>query len=182
MSGQAGGGGADRGGSRHKDEPDWGMSTATSVSAFLAGFSLAAVVLIAGDAGKFRWPGVAALALTIGSVVLIVVAQASRRGAHYWVKYPGNEKKSDMYRDKWRPRLWTLYQVGVIALLAGLGAALAPRDGMGGQQVLRWLAVCVAFLAAIGEALVAFTPAERAAKRAAKWISNHWQAVRRRGG
>ena len=78
MSEQAGNGGADRSGGHHNDRPDSGMSTVTSVSGFLAGFSLAAVVVIADDAGDFRWPGAAAPALTIASVVLIAAAQASR--------------------------------------------------------------------------------------------------------
>jgi hypothetical protein len=79
--GADGGGGADVAGGRHKDRPDSGMSTVTNVSGFLAGFSLAAVVVIADAPEHFRWPGLAVLALTIASVVLIVVAQASRRGA-----------------------------------------------------------------------------------------------------
>jgi len=179
MSEQPGRSGADRSEGGHKDRPDSGMSTVTRVSGFLAGFSLAAVVVITDDAGNFRWPGAAALALTIASVVLIVVAQASRRGAHYYEKYPGDEEKSDTYRDKWRPRLWRLYQVGLIALLVGLGAALAPRDGAGGQQALRWLAVCVAFLAAIGEVFVAIQPW---VKRAAKRMRSRRPVSLRRGG
>jgi hypothetical protein len=47
-----------------------------------------------------------------------------------------------------------LYHVGIVALLAGLAAALAPRDGVGGQQALRWVAVCVAFAAAGGEMIL----------------------------
>jgi len=98
-----------------------------------------------------------------------------KRGAYYYDMYPGDKEKSDAYRDEWRPRLWTLYQAGIVALLAGLGAALAPRDGVGGQQALRWLAACVAFLAAIGEVISAIQPW-------AKRMRNRWPVSLRRGG
>jgi hypothetical protein len=154
------------------------MSTVTSVSAFLAGFSLAAVVVIADAPEHFRWAGVAVLALTIASVVLIVVAQASRLGAYYYERYK-DAARSREYREKWRTRIWALYHAGIIALLAGLGAALVPRDGVGGQQGLRWLAACVAGVTAIGEVLVAIKPR---AKRAAKWIGSRSPVSLRRGG
>jgi len=141
---EGGGGGRAR---KTRDDP-W-MGTVTSVSAFLAGFSLAAVVVIADAPEHFRWPGVAELALTIGSAVLVVAAQASRNGAYYY----------EDYRKKWRHRIWVAYHVGIIALLVGLGAALAPlegvagKPGVAGQQDLRWAAASVAFAAALGEAV-----------------------------
>ena len=55
MSGQADGGGADSGGGKTRDDP-W-MTTVTSVSGFLAGFSLASVVVIADAPEHFRWSG-----------------------------------------------------------------------------------------------------------------------------
>lgn len=140
------GGGGGRG--RKTREDPW-MVTVTSVSAFLAGFSLAAVVVIADAPEHFRWPGVAELALTIGSVVLVVAAQASRNGAYYY----------EDYRKKWRHWIWVAYHGGIIALLVGLGAALAPlegvadKPGVAGQQGLRWAAASVAFAIALGEAV-----------------------------
>jgi hypothetical protein len=56
------------------------MSTVTNMSAFLAGFSLAAVVVIVDGSEHFRWPGVALLALAVGSVMLILAVQSSRLG------------------------------------------------------------------------------------------------------
>ncbi len=146
MSERAGGGGADSGGGGHGTRDDPWMSTVTSVSAFLAGFSLAAVVVIANTPDSFRWPGVAVLALTIASVVLVAAAQGSRNGAYYY----------EEFRWHWRNVIWVAYHGGIVALLAGLGAALVPvegvagKPGVGGQQGLRLAAACVAFAAAGG--------------------------------
>ena len=80
-------------------------------------------------------------------MLLILTAQGSR---YYWKSY----------REKWRPRIWAAYRVGIFALLVGFGAALAPLEGaagkpdVAGQEKLRWAAVSVAFAAALGEALV----------------------------
>ena len=85
--------------------------------------------------------------MTVGSALLILAAQASRWGAFY---YGG-------YRTWMRTVIWGAYHVGLVALLAGLGAALAPLEGkagtpgVAGQQFLRWLAVWVAFGAAAFE-------------------------------
>src|ERR1700730_3617299 len=75
MSRQAGRGGADDGGGGHKTTGGrpW-MRTVGNVWGFLAGFSLATVVMISDAPDRFRWPGVAALALTIGVVVLVGAA------------------------------------------------------------------------------------------------------------
>jgi hypothetical protein len=62
-------------GDGHTPDSDPWMSNVTNVSAFLAGFSLAAVVVIADRPQHFRWPGVAMLALTAGSVALVLAVQ-----------------------------------------------------------------------------------------------------------
>ena len=140
MSGQADGDGADGfGGRKTRDDP-W-MSTVTTVSAFLAGFSLASVVVIADGPEHFRWPGAAALALTIASVLLLAAAQEARRGARYYSRY----------KARWRRVIWAVYHAGIVMLLAGLGAALPPRPGPGTQLGLRWGAMWVAFAAAAVE-------------------------------
>jgi hypothetical protein len=100
-------------GDGHPTMDDPWMSTVTSVAAFLAGFSLASVVVIADGPEHFRWPGVAALALTIASVVLILAAQGSRRGAYYY----------ERSTEGWRRLIWAMYHGGIIALLVGLGGA-----------------------------------------------------------
>src|ERR1700730_4994003 len=172
MSRQAGRGGADDGGGAHKttDADPW-MSTVVNVSGFLAGFSLATVVVISDAPEHFRWPGVAALALTIGAVVLVGAAQFSRRGAYY---------SGEEFRPHWRSVVWVMYHGGTVALLAGLGAALVPLEGkagqagVAGQQDLRWAAACVAFAAAFGEVVFALrTPVKRLKERKDRLNANY---------
>jgi hypothetical protein len=67
--------------------------------------------------------GVAELALTIASVVLVLAAQGSRRGAYY----------DEDYHESWRRVIWLAYHGVIVALLAGLAAALAPKEGMAGD-------------------------------------------------
>jgi hypothetical protein len=69
MSDQAGGG--------DEATSDPWIGTVNSMSAFLAGFSLASVVVITDGFEHFRWPGVAVLALTIASVLLLVAVQGA---------------------------------------------------------------------------------------------------------
>jgi len=161
MSGQADGGGADGFERRHKTRDDPWMSTVTNVSGFLAGFGLATVVVIAGGPGNFRWPGAAVLALTIASVALIVAAQESRQGAYYYEK---STKRA-------RQLIWILYHVGIIALLAGLGAALAPDGGTGTQVSLRCVAMWGAFLAVFVEVLLMIPAAAKVIRRLAMRVT-----------
>lgn len=121
------------------------VSTVNSMSAFLAGFSLASVVVITDGFEHFRWPGMAVLALTIASVMLLVAVQEARRAAHFYGKYS----------NKWRLWIWGAYHLGIVALLVGLGAALPPTGGVGTQQALRWSAAWVAFAAAFVELALA---------------------------
>jgi hypothetical protein len=55
-------------------------------SSLLAGFSLASVIVVTSEAGKFRWPGAAILALTTAAVLLIAAVQCTYntrpRGPH----------------------------------------------------------------------------------------------------
>jgi hypothetical protein len=163
MSGKADDGGADGFGGRHKPRDDPWMTTVTNVAGFLAGFSLATVVLIASAPGSFLWPGVAVLALTIASVVLVGAAQWSRNGAYYY----------EEYRQHWRDMIWFLYHVGVIALLAGVGAALVPKPDAG-QPGLRQAAACIAFVAAFAELTFTFrTPVKRRKERTKKRNGNY---------
>jgi hypothetical protein len=88
---------------------------------------------------------VSLLALTIASVLLLASAQEARRGARYYSEFSW----------KWREGIWAAYHLGIVALLAGLGAALPPPGGVGTQQTLRWYAVGLAFAAALVEAILA---------------------------
>jgi len=64
---------------------------------------------------------------------------------------------------KWTQRA---YHCGIVALLAGVALAIAPRHAAGVQGSLQWLATGIAFAACAGEAL---------------WIARqYWRARRRR--
>jgi len=143
MNKKAGGGGGD------ETTSDPWVSTVNNMSAFLAGFSLASVVVITDGFEHFRWPGVAVLALTIASVMLLVAVQEARRASRFYEKYS----------DRWRRVVWLVYHLGIVALLVGLGAALPPPGGVGTQQLLRWVAVWLAFAAAFVEAVLAIRAA-----------------------
>ena len=116
------------------------INTVVNVSAFLAGFSLASIIVMTGDPAKFRWPGWATLFLTIAAVVLIFTAQRSqlvvRRYHHYKI---------------WRHLIFVLYHAGTGILLAGLATALAPKQGIGTEECPRWFASWIAWVACILE-------------------------------
>jgi hypothetical protein len=139
MSGQT-----DGGGDESTSDP-W-VSTVMGVSGFLGGFSLASVVVISAGPDNFRWPGAAALALTIASVLLLAAAQEAKRGARF----------DPRYKLGWRNVIWAGYHAGIVMLLVGLGAALPPRPGPSPQLGLRWGAMWIAFAAAAVEAALAF--------------------------
>jgi hypothetical protein len=88
MNEKAGGSGGD------ETTSDPWASTVNNMSVFLAGFSLASVVVIADGADHFRWPGVAVLILTFASVMLLVSVQEARRAARYY---------------EWNSRKWRLW-------------------------------------------------------------------------
>jgi hypothetical protein len=64
----------DSGGGAPENRPDPWMSSVTNVSAFLAGFSLASVVVIVDGPDHFRWPGTAVLS-GIPEVLLVTGRQ-----------------------------------------------------------------------------------------------------------
>jgi hypothetical protein len=115
------------------------VSTVTNVATFLAGFSLAAVIAVTDGADHFRWPGWVLLLLTIAAVALILAAQEVRRVARDY-----SSSGDENYAETWHPRIWVAYHVGIIALLGGLGLALAPQRGVGTEENLRWAALGIA--------------------------------------
>jgi hypothetical protein len=115
------------------------ITTVINVSGFLAGFSLASIIVMTGDPQKFRWPGLAALFLTIAAVVLILTAQRSQLVVRNPRRY-----------EKWRGWIFVLYHAGTGILLAGLATALAPQ-GTGTEARLLWVASGIAWAACIVE-------------------------------
>jgi hypothetical protein len=115
------------------------INTVVNVSGFLAGFSLASIIVMTGDPKKFRWPGWATLFLTIAAVVLILTAQRSQLVVRNYHRY-----------KKWRYWIFVLYHAGTGILLAGLATALAPGHGST-EEDLRWVASGIAWAGCIAE-------------------------------
>jgi hypothetical protein len=148
-------------------------SVASVASPLLAGFSLASVLLVSDDAGNFRWPGAAILALAIASIALIGAVQFGFNARQYlwsaadvagwWPDMKEGSEREDLLRAEQatafgRWRVWTkwtrrAYDLGILAILAALGLALPPPHDIGAQATLRWAASGIAFSACAGEAI-----------------------------
>jgi hypothetical protein len=116
----------------------WAESVGNVASPVLAGFSLASVVLVAGDPQKYYRAGAAIVSLTVAAITLIGALQSS--------KYVHRE---DAHAEGWYHGTRVLYHGGILALLLGLGFVLVP----GSADWPRWLACGMAFAAAVGEAI-----------------------------
>jgi hypothetical protein len=145
----------------------------TVASPLLAGFSLTTTVLIGDDAKNFRWSGAAMLALVVAAVLLIEAVQCSFNARQYiwsagdvrvwWPDMQEDTSREQRLRDeqdrayrKWQTwSAWArrTYNLGIIALLAGLGLALPPQHADNVQSALRWTASGIAFAAAVGEVI-----------------------------
>ena len=161
-------------GVRTKREPTgrtvklWVDSVSSATLPLLAGFSTTSVVVVADDAPNFRWSGWTVLPLAIAAVVLIAAVQFSyhaRIALSEWCAREGEEGlstpsqvirqqdadyKRGVFWAKWTRRA---YDVGLLALLLGLGLAVAPYHVTGGEANARWCAAAFAFLACVWELL-----------------------------
>jgi hypothetical protein len=115
----------------------------------LAGFSVTSVIVVSDDAANFRWSGGTILALAVASILFIAAVQCAGHTRLYFSSQPNRGRK-------WA--LWTrvFYHWGIVALLTGLGLALAPLHGSGTENNLRWSASAAAFAACFGEAAYIF--------------------------
>jgi hypothetical protein len=140
-------------------------------SSLLAGFSLASVIVVTSEAGKFRWPGAAVLALTTAAVLLIGAVQCTYNtgeflwsGAdvrNWWPELQDDSELEARLREEqaeafgrwqfWARWAFTANSVGVVILLAGLALALPP-PATGTQGGLRWAAFGVAAAGCAGQA------------------------------
>jgi len=93
----------------------WAESVGNVASPVLAGFSLASVVLVAGDPQKYYRAGAAIVSLTVAAITLIGALQSS--------KYVHRE---DAHAEGWYHGTRVLYHGGILALLLGLGFVLVP--------------------------------------------------------
>jgi hypothetical protein len=121
----------------------------------LAGFSVTSVLVVTNDTAKFRWAGPAILALTIASVALIASVQCAYHARLYLPPQAEASSSSSFSDEKgvnWATGTQINYHCGIVALLAGLGLALAPLPGKGMENGLRWFATGIAFSACLTEA------------------------------
>lgn len=123
------------------------------------------------DAANFRWPGATIAALAIAAIVLILAVQfayhariylsewSDRKDKESLVPYQGNSSNADAQEDDddckrglfWARWTRRAYDTGLVALLAGLGFAVAPHHAAGKEADLRWSVTCLAFVACIYE-------------------------------
>ena len=116
-------------------------------SPLLAGFSLASVIIVRDDAANFRWPGAVTLALAVAAVLLVGAVQCAYNARQYlwssadvadwWPDMQEGSDREQLLRDQQaeafhRWEAWTkwtriTYDLGILALLAGLALALPPR-------------------------------------------------------
>lgn len=106
----------------------------------LAGFSFTAVITISSNPGQFRWPGPAAFALTLSSGFLIVAVQAAKRvdEGRRRARCQAAKKTQQLLARLSYLGMRTVYHVGIIALLLGLGLVLYPKQGAPGHEFLVW--------------------------------------------
>jgi len=139
-------------------------TAATVVTPLLAGFALTLIGLVIASEDRFRWPGFTVLLLT-GAVVLLVHAVQLGIWMRQYAVRPDElrEWRPDLdaaglaniqrghlvEQRKWRNLFAAAYHAGIVLLLFGLAAALAPADDVAGE--LRWIAAGVAVLGALAE-------------------------------
>jgi uncharacterized membrane protein HdeD (DUF308 family) len=141
----------------------WAESVGTVASPLLAGFSLASVVVVAGDPQKFYWAGAAIISLTVAAITLIAAVQTS--------KYVHREEPN---AEGWYHGTRMLYHNGILALLLGLGFALVP----GSPDWPRRVACGLALAAAAGEAIFFSPEASSDARAAISFVlARAWQTA-----
>ena len=136
---------------------NWTKSVGDVAAPLLAGFSFTSVIVVSSSVEHFRWPGEAILALTIAATMLIAAVQCAKYVLdESWTGPSRSEASAKLpvifFRTLLRTGGWSswtrrFYHLGVVALLAGLAFALAPQHATGGQEILRWVASVLAFVA-----------------------------------
>jgi hypothetical protein len=146
-------------------------SLGSVASPLLAGFSLTSVIVVSVDSDKFRWPGAVLLALTVAAVTFIGSVQCAYNSRQYlwsgaevrdwWPEMDqdtglerqlrGQQAEAYFLWEAWAKWTRWTFNCGILALLVGLGMGLAPKQGNGTQENLRWVALGIAFAACAGE-------------------------------
>lgn len=120
----------------------WAESVGNVAAPLLAGFSLASVIMVSEDAGKFRWPDATILSLTVAAITLITAVECSKYVFHGHPNAVG-----------WHKGARISYHTGIVALLLGLGFVLAPLHAPGSPDAPRWVACSMALAASGGYAI-----------------------------
>ena len=116
----------------------WFRSVGDVAAPLLAGFSFTAIVTLSNETGQHRWLGWTLLAFTVATVSLITALESS--------KYTRDKSKSEATRKRMEGWTRNFYHLGIVAVLLGLGLALAPQHGKGLQDTVQWVASVVAFV------------------------------------
>lgn len=128
----------------------WIHSVGTTTLPLLAGFSITAVVVVAGNSTAFTLPGVTVFLLTVAAVALMIAVQRAYHACMYF---------SADQSDATSVRIMDLvkhtrqaYRIGLLFFLAGLALVVAPKHVAGVQDISRLLAVATASGACVYEA------------------------------
>jgi hypothetical protein len=147
-------------------------SLSTIAAPLLGGFSITLVGVVVQASEKFRFSSIALLLLTVAAVLLLLCVQCGFWARHYytrpdeatawWPDYEGSaerqqmlfieQRRSYLLFKRWSARARRAYSSGIVALFLGIMVTLVP-DGVGWQSRVRWAAVVVMGLAAVGELL-----------------------------
>jgi hypothetical protein len=128
----------------------WIRSVGTTTLPLLAGFSITAVVVVAGNAAAFLWPGVTVFVLTVAAVTLMIAVQRAYHACMY-ISEDRSNAASDRVRDLVR-HTRRAYRIGLLFFLGGLALAVAPKQVTGAQDFFRLAAVVVSSGACLYEA------------------------------
>jgi hypothetical protein len=157
----------------------WLDSVSSATLPVLAAFSTTSVIVVTDDLSNFRWQGATVFAFTAAAVTLIAAVQFAYHARMSLPESPGREdgkgsrvsprdvSQSELdTRQKsqnldssyilgltWTRRTRWAYDIGLLALLAGLGLAVAPYRDSGAEAAFRWLASAGAFVACALELL-----------------------------
>ncbi len=162
------------------------VETLSTIAApLLAGFSITLAGVIMQASERFRYSSIALLLLTISAILLLLCVQCGFWARHYYTRpeeasawWPDYEESTErrrmLFEEQHRSyplfRLWSArarrtYSFGIVVLLLGIMVSLMPT-GAGWQTQVRWGAVIVVGLAALGELLWLAS----ASQRTGKWL------------